>query len=430
MSLTGLHERLTALQESTGQLQALIDRLADLDFQPGSVPLGTDEEDSVSGELSAEIGQRLKAGAEEQELLREEANYLRPEGHEKERLVDGVVRVGAELVKYRQAFRKARLQAKKSLVEAQKLERQLILKSYSAPVPEFEPRTDNDDDNDDTTAAAALTQQQQQQAHLDARHHQPRSIHQSRSGLSEEDQRTVGASSNVTASLRRAHDLIASELGRSEYAHQTLTESSAALRQLDDSYGSLDSMLGKSRELLGTLLRSQKSDTWYLQTAFYMLAVTAAWLVFRRLLYGPLWWLVLLPLRILFGAGSAATRAVLPAGGKSVPAAAPQAGQGGVGDVATDQAPAVQGIPDGSLPTVKVGEQDGRTASDGEITEAVEEAVQQAVEEAADAAEQSSSNKSAEEPPTTDGEPETEGRDGQGDQVNLEEQPRHAKDEL
>ncbi len=100
MSFAGLQERLTALQESTAQLHELVDRLAHLKFQPGAVPLGTDEEDSVSGELSGEIAQILKANSEDQELLLEEANYLRPEGHEKERLVDGVVRVGSELAKY------------------------------------------------------------------------------------------------------------------------------------------------------------------------------------------------------------------------------------------------------------------------------------------------------------------------------------------
>lgn len=46
-------------------------------------------------------------------------------------------------------------------------------------------------------------------------------------------------------------------------------------------------MLKKSRDLLGTLLRSQKSDTWYLETAFYILLATLAWLLFRRILYGP-----------------------------------------------------------------------------------------------------------------------------------------------
>lgn len=100
MSFEGLQERLVALQETTTQIKELIDRLAELEFQPGSVPLGADEEDSVSGELSAEIGQLLRSGLEDQELLQEEIKYLRPDGHEKERLQDGVARVGRELSRY------------------------------------------------------------------------------------------------------------------------------------------------------------------------------------------------------------------------------------------------------------------------------------------------------------------------------------------
>ncbi|KAJ6783697.1 hypothetical protein PWT90_09686 [Aphanocladium album] len=414
MSFVGLQDRLTALQESTGQLEELVDRLANLTFQPGSVPLGTDEEDSVSGELSAEIGQILKANAEDQELLLEEANYLRPEGHEKERLVEGVVRAGGEITKHRLAFRKARLQAKKSLVEAQKLERRLILKSYSAPVPELEQPVD---DADDELGPAAPAPQQQQYQH----HHHRSILHQGRaSGLTDEDQQTVGASSNVTAALRRTHDLIASELGRSEFAHQTLTESSAALRQLDDSYGSLDSMLGKSRELLGTLLRSQKSDTWYLQTAFYMLAVTTAWLVFRRLLYGPIWWLVLFPLRILFGVGSTATRAILPAGGgKSAPA-----GSGAVGGATDDSQVPVRGIPDESLPTAKVDAENVRDKEDEAVREAVEKVVKHAVEEV------EASEAAAEEVASETAEDSENQSTNEGESSNASSAETHEKDEL
>lgn len=99
MSLEGLQERLTALQETTTQLRELIDRLAHLEFQPGSVPQGTDEESSVSGELSAEIGQLLRNGLDEQELLKEEVKFVRPEGADKARLSDGVERLGVELIR-------------------------------------------------------------------------------------------------------------------------------------------------------------------------------------------------------------------------------------------------------------------------------------------------------------------------------------------
>jgi len=67
---------------------------------------------------------------------------------------------------------------------------------------------------------------------------------------------------------------------------------------LDETYSSLDTLLNSSKNLLGTLLRSQKSDTWYLETAFYILCVTIGWLVWRRLLYGPTWWLLYFPVKM------------------------------------------------------------------------------------------------------------------------------------
>jgi hypothetical protein len=66
---------------------------------------------------------------------------------------------------------------------------------------------------------------------------------------------------------------------------------------LSESYSSLDSLLSNSRSLANSLIRSQKSDTWYLETAFYILVGTISWLIFRRVLYGPMWWLVWLPVK-------------------------------------------------------------------------------------------------------------------------------------
>ncbi len=95
MSFEGLQERLTALQHTTSQLRELIDRLANINFQPGSVPLDTSEEGSVSGELATEIGSLLRDGEDEKELLLEEVEYLRHK--EKTRLREGVERQGHEL---------------------------------------------------------------------------------------------------------------------------------------------------------------------------------------------------------------------------------------------------------------------------------------------------------------------------------------------
>ena len=114
------------------------------------------------------------------------------------------------------------------------------------------------------------------------------------------EEREVSASSDVTSALRRTHDMMTAELSRSQFAHDTLKESTAALAQLGETYSITDTMLSSSKNLLGTLLRSQKSDTWYLETAFYILCTTILWLVFRRFLYGPLWWFLWFPLRIFF----------------------------------------------------------------------------------------------------------------------------------
>lgn len=54
---------------------------------------------------------------------------------------------------------------------------------------------------------------------------------------------------------------------------------------------------------MSSLIHSQKSDTWYLESAFYIVAATIAWLVFRRLIYGPGWWLLYLPTKWLWRLG-------------------------------------------------------------------------------------------------------------------------------
>jgi protein transport protein SEC20 len=87
---------------------------------------------------------------------------------------------------------------------------------------------------------------------------------------------------------------------RSSFAQEIFQQSNEALKQLSTQYNNLDSLLSSSKNLLSTLLTSQKSDTWYLETTFYILVVTIGWLVFRRLLYGPFWWLVWLPMKLLY----------------------------------------------------------------------------------------------------------------------------------
>lgn len=115
-----------------------------------------------------------------------------------------------------------------------------------------------------------------------------------------EDEIVTQASSDVTSALRRTHALMQNELSRSRFAQETLEQSTAALADLGERYSDLNTLLANSRTLVTTLLKSTKSDTWYLETTFYILITTIIWLIFRRWLYGPLTWFLIWPLKLVF----------------------------------------------------------------------------------------------------------------------------------
>ena len=71
--------RLTTLIDSNKSVGQLIQRLAKLDFQPGSQPLNSEEGD-VRLELSAEIHESLKSIEEELELLKQEVEDVLNQG--------------------------------------------------------------------------------------------------------------------------------------------------------------------------------------------------------------------------------------------------------------------------------------------------------------------------------------------------------------
>jgi len=100
--------------------------------------------------------------------------------------------------------------------------------------------------------------------------------------------------------LLQTKALLSSEVQRSHLAHEAFNQSTRELKNLTTQYTDLNSLLTSSKNLLGTLVKTQKSDEWYLQTAFYILCVTVGWLVYRRFLYGPTWWLIWLPLKLFY----------------------------------------------------------------------------------------------------------------------------------
>lgn len=276
-AIAQLSQQLAQLSDSLRTTNGLISQLSKLSFQPGSEPLEGDQ-GSVRIELSQDIHDSLKQLEEDLELLKQEAEDLDTRaGHrrrdsdgdrEKARLSAQVARLGEDLKGSRSSFRRAQLTAKKASESAKQKERELVFASLQTP-PQNELPNGTDADGaaqPDLFAGRRLLAQ--------------------KSKLTKEELE-VEASSNVTSSLRRTHDLLSTELSRSRFAQETFDQSTAALAELGEHYSNLDTILSNSRNLLGTLLRSQKSDTWYLETAFCILIATLVWLIFRRILLGP-----------------------------------------------------------------------------------------------------------------------------------------------
>ena len=92
--------------------------------------------------------------------------------------------------------------------------------------------------------------------------------------------------------------MLSAELSRSQFASETLHSSTQALKELSTRYSTFDDLLLKSRRLITDLVRKNKSDAWYYEKAIYIMVVTIVWLIVRRFLYGPIYLLVWLPLRL------------------------------------------------------------------------------------------------------------------------------------
>ncbi|KAF1359576.1 hypothetical protein EJ07DRAFT_119276 [Lizonia empirigonia] len=273
-----LTTRLTALTESNKSVGQFIQRLAKLDFQPGSQPLDGEEGD-VRLELSAEIHETLRSIEEELELLRLEVEDVLQQGSRilgkrrdstkesaRSRLAVLLARLTEDLKSSRSQYRKAQLSAKRNAERAKLKERELLFSSLQSGA---------------STPSSTYRQRKKNK------------------GLAEEEI-VAQASSDVTAALRRTHQLMQNELSRSRFAQETLEQSTAALADLGEKYSDLNTLLSNSRSLVTTLLKSTKSDTWYLETTLYILITTIIWLIFRRWLYGPLTWFLIWPLKLLF----------------------------------------------------------------------------------------------------------------------------------
>lgn len=288
-SSASLAQRLQALNDSYKATLSLVSELQR--FPNGTTQ--TDDLDEQRLDLANSCHQSLKDAEESLELLRQEVDDYEshaqqrrrinsPRNEEQERNAASIARLTEDVRGARGAFRRAQLQSKKNLDNRKQKEREQLFANRRAGVN-----------------GSPVPGRQRGQEKLT------------------QDELTQNAANDVTKALRRTHDLLSNNLQQSQFAQQTLDESQEQLRSLSERYTGTTDMLQTSRTLVKTLVTSQKSDTWYLQTSVYILLVTIAWLVFRRLIYGPAYWLAWMPLKLVWWgfafvfSGSAATTEAL-----------------------------------------------------------------------------------------------------------------------
>ncbi|KEF59302.1 uncharacterized protein A1O9_04146 [Exophiala aquamarina CBS 119918] len=275
---SSLSQRLQALADALKETLGVIQELKTFSAGDGN----TDERRL---ELATDIHERLREHEDTLEILGQEVQddniptkkrnipSSRPDReNEHERNADHLVRLQEDLKSARANFRRAQLQAKRESENLKRQNRELL----------FTGRKDSADQGNlrRTGKHEKLTQ----------------------------DEIALRSADDVTQALRRIHNQLEGELAQSQFAQQTLNESQDAMAGLSESYTGTTDLLKSSRGLVSQLVRSSKSDSWYLRSAWWMLILTIAWLFYRRILYGPSLLLIYYPFRMLwFTLGSIGT---------------------------------------------------------------------------------------------------------------------------
>ncbi|KAK5467714.1 Protein transport protein sec20 [Exophiala xenobiotica] len=244
-----LSQRLQALADSYKNTLNHIQQLRT--FSATSCPDPNPDERRV--ELANEIHDSLKAQGDALEILRQEFDddtiplprrgSLGGDRAERERNADLLARLAEDLKSARANFRRAQLAAKRTADTEKKKEREQLFADRKT----------------------------------DGSHARVRPTHEKLT----QDELALRSAEDVTMALRRVHGQMEAEVSRGQFAQQTLDESQEALNSLNESYAGTTDLLKASRGFLSQLVRS-------------------TWLIFRRLLYGPLilfvWW----PLRAMW----------------------------------------------------------------------------------------------------------------------------------
>ncbi|KAK9461220.1 Sec20-domain-containing protein [Lipomyces oligophaga] len=114
--------------------------------------------------------------------------------------------------------------------------------------------------------------------------------------------RALETAQNATASLRRTHALLETEIARSSFSLDSLDQSTAQLKSLSTRYSTVDSLLGASRAVISVLEQADKWDRIYMLASLGFLVLVLIYVLYRRVFKGPL--------RLLLATTLYSTRAV------------------------------------------------------------------------------------------------------------------------
>ncbi|KAK7203175.1 Sec20-domain-containing protein [Myxozyma melibiosi] len=200
--------------------------------------LSTDNE-SARSQLAARIHSALRAA----DALAERADTLLLDPAASKDLSTRLYELKEDLKLDRSAYRKAQLASRKSTLARQRQERDLLFSS---------PRS--------SSSSSTPTPSQ------------PRSLR---------------AAEDATQSLRRTHTLLEAEIARSSLSLDVLDSSNATLRKLERQYSAFDVVLGASRKVIAVLEQADKWDRIYMLASLAFLLVVVTWVLWRRVLKGP-----------------------------------------------------------------------------------------------------------------------------------------------
>ncbi|RVD80846.1 uncharacterized protein DFL_008733 [Arthrobotrys flagrans] len=283
-----ISERIAVLTNAYQEVATYIDRLANL-----TAP-GTEE---ARNELAGLIHQSLNEGDAELETLTLQTATLNPSADPQAALHSRLHKLQEDFKHARTIYRKSLLHSKRSSTLNARREREAVLLHQqlqsSLPPSPTPPSPNNDNDNASPSTPLPLP------VPGSILYRRPYHRTASKSSKSTHSDLLTSASSDVTTALRRTHALMTSELTRSHFASQTLAQSTETLKQLGSNYSTFDNVISKSKGLITDLVKRNKSDMWYYQMSLYVLVGTIGWLIFRRLLWGPVFLVVWLPLRML-----------------------------------------------------------------------------------------------------------------------------------